>query len=285
MEDLFTQWKESGQIRDEEMVIVTRKGERRVVILNAGVVKDEDGTILHSTSVQTDITWRKRAEEALRELGGRLINAQEDERRRIARELHDDLSQKLALISVELEMFGQKPPAQREAISGRMQEFSGEVKSLSSEVHRIAHELHPAKLEQLGLATAVRGFCKELAAAHEIAIEFEPRDVPRALPDDVALCLYRITQEALQNVVKHSGATCAKVELAANERELHLIVTDDGCGFDPEAMQSKGSLGIFSMRERVRMVRGEISVQSRQDEGTRIEVRVPIVAPVGADES
>ena len=206
-----------------------------------------------------DITERRRAEAAAHELGGRLINAQENERRRIARDLHDGLSQTLALISVELEMFGQEPPAQTGAIAGRMQEFSGELKSLASEVHRLAHDLHPSKLDQLGLTAAVRGFCKELAVAHEIAIEFEPGDVPPALPDDVSLCLYRITQEALQNVVKHSGATAAKVELAAHGRELHLVVADDGHGFDLQAIELGASLGIVGMRERVRMVHGQIS--------------------------
>jgi len=189
------------------------------------------------------------------------------------------LSQRLALISVELDMFGQQPPVQPEAIAGRMQELSREVESMASDVHRLGHQLHPAKLEQLGLAATVRGFCKELAAAHEIVIEFESHDVPRMLPDDTALCLYRITQEALQNAIKHSGATGAKVELAANERELHLTVTDDGHGFDPEAIDARGSLGIVSMRERARMVRGRIAVQSRPGEGTRIEVRVPIPPP------
>ena len=219
---------------------------------------------------------RRRAEAFARDLGGRLINAQEDERRRIARDLHDDLSQRLALISVELEMFGQKPPTQPETIAGRMREFSGKVKSLSANVHELAHELHPAKLDQLGLVAAVRGFCRELATLHEMAIEFEARDVPRTLPNDVSLSLYRILQEALQNVIKHSGATCAKVQLTADSLELCLVVTDDGHGFDPRAIQANGSLGILSMRERVRMVKGQMSVKSRQGEGTRIDVRVPI---------
>ena len=222
---------------------------------------------------------RRRAEAFARDLGGRLINAQEDERRRIARDLHDDLSQRLALISVELEMFGQKPPTQPETIAGRMREFSGKVKSLSANVHELAHELHPAKLDQLGLVAAVRGFCRELATLKEMAIEFEARDVPRTLPNDVSLSLYRILQEALQNVIKHSGATCAKVQLTADSLELCLVVTDDGHGFDPRAIQANGSLGILSMRERVRMVKGQMSVKSRQGEGTRIEVRVPITAP------
>ena len=226
-----------------------------------------------------DVTERRRAEAAARELAGRLINAQEAERSRIARDLHDDFSQRLALISIELEVIGQKPPAQPDAIRGRMEELSAQVKSLSSEVHRLAHELHPSKLDQLGLSAALRGFCKELAAAHEIAIEFEPRDVPQRLPKDVALCLYRITQEALQNVVKHSGASGAKVALAAHGQELHLTVTDDGSGFNAGAVRPGSSLGIVSMRERVRMVQGHLSIQSHPGQGTRIEVRVPIAAP------
>jgi PAS domain S-box-containing protein len=234
----------------------------------------EQPVLVRGTSL--DITPRKLAEEAARNLSGRLIRAQEDERRRIARDLHDDLSQRLALLSVELELFGQKPPTQSEAIAGRMLEFSGIVKHLSSDIHRLAHELHPAKLSQLGLATAVRGLCKELAAAHQLAIEFESRDVPRTLPDDVALCLYRITQEALQNVIKHSGAVSARVELAAHENRLQLSITDDGHGFEPAAAPANGTLGLVSMRERVRMVQGQIGVNSRPGAGTQIEVSVPL---------
>jgi two-component system sensor kinase FixL len=265
-----------------EYRVVLPDNAQRWVAARGRVCPDTQGKPVRMMDATIDITERHRAEAAARELGGRLINAQEDERRRMARDLHDDLSQRLALISVELDMFGQQPPVQPEAIAGRMQELSREVESMASDVHRLAHQLHPAKLEQLGLAATVRGFCKELAAAHQIAIHFESHDVPRALPDDVALCLYRITQEALQNAIKHSGATGAKVELAANERELHLTVTDDGHGFDPEAIDARGSLGIVSMRERARMVRGRISVQSRPGEGTRIEVRVPIPPPAAA---
>ena len=248
------------------------------VIAGLGIILAQTATIV---GLVLQRARRRRAEASARDLGGRLINAQEDERQRIARDLHDDLSQRLALMSVELEMFGQKPLAQPEAIAGRMQEFSREVKRLSSGVHRIAYELHPAKLDQLGLAATIRGCCRELAEAYEITIEFEPRDVPRAVPNDVSLCLYRILQEALQNVIKHSGATCAKVELTADGQDLRLIVTDDGRGFDPRAIEANGSLGIVSMRERARMVKGQISVQSDHGKGTRIDVRVPITTQAG----
>ena len=114
-----------------------------------------------------------------------------------------------------------------------MQEFSAQVKRLSSEVHRLSHELHPAKLEQLGLVAAVHGFCNEFALAHQMAIEFTNRAVPRAMPEAAALCLYRVAQEALNNVVKHSGGTTARVELAMEGSELRLAIIDDGVGFDP----------------------------------------------------
>jgi signal transduction histidine kinase/ligand-binding sensor domain-containing protein len=228
---------------------------------------------------------RDKTADEMRDLAGRLITAQEEERTRLARELHDDLSQSLALLSVDLELFGQKPPSAPGQINTRMQELSSQVKELSSEVHRLSHELHPAKLEQLGLVAAVRGFCMELSTAHEMAIEFEPPALPRVLPKNVALCLYRITQEALQNVVKHSGATGAKVELMADEREIRLVVTDDGQGFDADLMQGGGSLGLVSMRERVRMVQGQLAVNSCPGEGTRIEVRVPIGAMADGAES
>ena len=179
-------------------------------------------------------------------------------------------------------MFGQRPPAERGQISGRMQELATQVKRLSSEVHRLSHELHPAKLEQLGLVAAVRGFCEEFAVAHEMAVEFADRSVPRAVPQDTALCLYRIAQEALQNVVKHSGGTAARVELTMEGSELRLAIADDGVGFDPETMRANGSLGLVSMGERARFVHGLLSVESHAGKGTRVEVRVPIAA---ADES
>ncbi len=172
-------------------------------------------------------------------MSGRLIHAQEAERIRLARELHDDLNQSLALLAVELDMFGQKPPATSSEVSERMRDLSEQVKDLSSSVHRLSHELHPAKLEQLGLAAAVRGLCRELGAAHDIAIEFEAHAVPRKVRDEIALCLYRIVQEGLQNVIKHSGSTTAKVELISSENELCLIVSDQGRGFDSMARLTK----------------------------------------------
>jgi PAS domain S-box-containing protein len=248
-------------------------------VMDSGVPRfASNGTFLGYIGSAIDVTERRIAEEAARDLSGRLINAQEKEQMRLARELHDDLSQSLALLSVELEMFGQSPPAERGQISGRIQEFSTQVKRLSSEVHRLSHELHPAKLKQLGLVAAMRGFCKEFAMAHETAIEFSDRAVPQVVPQDTALCLYRIAQEALQNAFKHSGATAARVELAMQDSELRLSITDDGVGFDPRARTANGSLGLVSMGERARFVHGQLSIESHVGKGTRVEVRVPIAA-------
>ena len=229
-----------------------------------------------------DITKQKAAEEAAQKLSGLLIHAQEAERMRIARELHDDLSQSLALLAVELDLLGQRPPVSS-VVSERMQELSAQVRNLSSGVHRLSHELHPAKLEQLGLAAAVRGFCKELGTAHQIAVECVFHNVPRELPDDIALCIYRIVQEGLQNVVKHSDATTATVTLQADEKELRLEISDQGNGFDSAPATGNSSLGLVGMRERVRLVQGKISIRSGKGEGTAIEVRVPLPAQTADD--
>ena len=212
-------------------------------------------------------------------LSGRLIGAQEDERARLAGAMHDDLSQSMALLAVELEILGQHPPDAREQITDRMDGFASQVKALSAEVHRMAHGLHPAKLEQLGLAAAMSGHCRDVEHAHAIAIQCECRGVPRWLPPDVALCLYRLTQEALHNVVKHSGAKRATVDLTATDGELRLSISDDGKGFDLDAAQAAEGLGLLSMRERVRLVHGQIQWRSRPGAGTRVDVRVPLPPP------
>jgi PAS domain S-box-containing protein len=271
----------AGVYYEQECRVMVPEQATRWIALRGIVERDDANRAIRVLGVAMDITARKEAEEAAQSLSGRLIYAQESERMRLARELHDDLNQSLALLAVELDLFGQKPPAAGSAVTGRMQEFSALVRNLSSGVHRLSHELHPAKLEQLGLVAAVRGFCRELGAARKVEIEFEPHETPRSLPDDIALCLYRVVQEGLQNVVKHSGANRAKVELMADENEVCLVVSDQGSGFDASRATSGSSLGLVSMRERVRLMRGHISVQSKRGEGTRIQVQVPLGKSIG----
>jgi PAS domain S-box-containing protein len=230
-----------------------------------------------------DISDRKQALDGLREsqhelrvLTGRLLQAQETERRRIARELHDDLNQSLALLSVELDVLSHKPSEPAAQFRERMQELSARVKQLSSAVHDLSHQLHPAKLEQLGLLATVRGLCKELTQSHGLPIEFSHHDVPAALPEDASLCLYRVVQEALRNVIKHSGARHAEVELSGRLDAIGVRIVDDGAGFDPGSVPGKGRLGLVSMRERLRLVRGTITIGARPSGGTRIEASVPL---------
>ena len=226
---------------------------------------------------------RRRAEEGLREgqlelrrLTGRLLLAQETERRRIALELHDDLNQSLALLAVDLDLLGQNPPVSGALLGERMHELSGRVKQLSSEVHELSHQLHPTKLEQLGLVVAVRGLCGELSHAHGVGIDFTAEQVASTISADTALCLYRITQEALRNVIKHSGARHARVELRGRPDAISLRISDDGCGFDTGSADGKGGLGLVSMRERLRLVGGDIAILSRPPGGVQIDVRIPM---------
>jgi len=214
----------------------------------------------------------------LRELTGRLLQAQETERRRIARELHDDLSQGLAFLAVELDMMHHRPPASMSEVGERLQKLSARVKQLSSTIHGLSHQLHPAKLEQLGLVAAVRGLCNDMTENHGLPIEFTHNQIPERLPEDAALCLYRIAQESLQNVVRHSGAGRAVVELKGDADAICARVIDDGKGFDAASEDGTWGLGLVSMRERLNLVGGRMTIDSTKGSGTRIEARVPLTA-------
>jgi signal transduction histidine kinase len=153
--------------------------------------------------------------------------------------------------------------------------ISDRVKQLSSSIHGLSHQLHPMKLEQLGPVAAIRGLCKELTQSHSVNIEFVHHQVPEPITDDIALCLYRIAQESLRNVVKHSGAQKCNVELCGSDGAICLRVHDDGLGFDPRAVDAGGGLGLVSMRERLRAVGGEIALKASPRGGTEIAVRIP----------
>jgi signal transduction histidine kinase/ABC-type uncharacterized transport system substrate-binding protein len=216
---------------------------------------------------------RKKTAGSLRELSGRLINAQEEERSRIARDLHDDTNQKLGLLALGLSQLSLKLPAGE--AKHEIQELWEQTSGLSKDVHRLSHELHPATLEQLGLVAAARALCAEFSKKQGVAVYFTEHDVPSRLPEHVSLCLYRILQESLQNIAKHSEASVVKVELDRGRDGVHLTVEDDGIGFDP-ANQGQGGLGLLSMRERLRLVGGSIHIDSAPSEGTKVKVWAPI---------
>ena len=237
---------------------------------------DSGGNAMRMLGVCIDVSARRRAEEAARELSGRLIHAQEDERRRIARDLHDDLNQQIALLSVEMELLARETSATQEQRSHHIEQVAARIKGLSSEVHKLSYQLHPAKLDQLGLVAAARSFCRELAQQSGLKIDFAQKHVPRDLSDEISLCTYRIIQESLQNVVRHGGASAAEVRLHCEGGHLKLLIADTGNGFDLEAARRRGGLGLISMEERARLVHGTFLIYSHPGEGTHIKLSIPL---------
>ena len=255
------------------------KDQRIVWIRNLAEVVDECNKHRRMRGFMIDITDRKRAEETLRELGGRLISAQEEERSRLARELHDDVNQGMAVLSIQLEQLQQDLYKSLD-VSQRFQNLREQVQEISQDIHRLSYRLHPAKLDYLGLGAAVKSLCAELKESGKLQIEFQQARVPARLPQDVTLCVFRIAQEALRNCIKHSGARAVEVLLEKNNNEIHLSVSDNGCGFDPESKLTRKGLGFISMRERLRLVDGCIHIHSRPLRGTRVEVSVPVTREV-----
>ena len=248
----------------------------RVVWLRTliSLVSTERGT-KRMSGFMVDVSESKHAEEALKDLGGRLIDAQETERSRIARELHDDFNQRLALLSIELEQLGKR--SQKAHLRKPCVKLQKQVQEMSADIQGLSHRLHPAKLDHLGLSAAIRSLCEELSANADMKIEFHQHRLPATIPKDVALCLFRIAQEALRNCIKHSSAAKAQVVLARTNDAIRLCVSDDGCGFDQKSHASGRGLGFISMRERLHVVGGELNVHSEPKCGTRIEVSVPLI--------
>jgi PAS domain S-box-containing protein len=223
-----------------------------------------------------DITDRIRAEKGVIDLSGRLISAQEDERSRIARELHDDFSQRLALLAIQLGQASQSLPDTDKALSESLHTMWERTTELSADIHKLSHQLHSSKLHHLGLLAAAKSLCEETGKQHHVQIEFLHREMPDEISPDVGLCFFRIVQEALNNIVKHSGAKQAHVEFVGSPSLIRLRIVDAGVGFDPTSMAARGGLGLASMRERLRLLGGSIALYSSPMEGTEIVVEVPL---------
>jgi PAS domain S-box-containing protein len=255
-------------------------------IVDFGVPRFEPrGTFCGYIGSCTDITERKTSEEALHTLSGRLISAQEEERSRIARDLHDDFSQRLALLGIGLgQLWKHLPPSETED-RGAVLEMLRRTREMSSDMHSLSHQLHSSKLEHVGLVPALKGLCKDLAQKYKIAIQFADHECPPNIPKDVALCLFRVTQEALGNVVKHSGATDAQVELLGNVSGLCLRISDAGKGFDPSSQNPGAGIGLIGMNERLRLVGGKLAVRSEPNRGTEVLADVPLTAFASSGQS
>jgi len=228
-----------------------------------------------ASKIARDITERKQAEEALSGMTRKLIEVQDQERTRIARELHDDIGQRLALFAVELDQMRQNDPALPSHLLSRVSELQKQAAELTTDVQTMSHTLHSSKIEILGLVAAMKAACVEFGQHHKMEINFESHDLHTPLPPDISLSLFRVLQEALQNAGKHSGVKHVDVQLHGTANEIHLIVKDLGKGFDLNAAMKGRGLGLTNMRERVRVLNGAISIQSKPMTGTTIHVRIP----------
>jgi PAS domain S-box-containing protein len=239
-----------------------------------------DGSFAGFIGSAVDITDQKIAQEALEKMGGKLIEAQEEERSRIARELHDDICQRLALLSMELEQANRG--SNGSGRSPKIEEIRRHCAQIAGDVQALSHKLHSSKLEYLGLAAAIRSFCREFSQQHDVSVEFADENVPGFLPRDISLSLFRVTQEALQNALKHSGVRHFSVSLRGLANENQLEVSDHGVGFDVEGAMLDRGLGLVSMQERIHLVHGTFTIESTPNSGTKILVRVPLAAEMKA---
>jgi PAS domain S-box-containing protein len=223
-----------------------------------------------------DITERKVAEEALSSVNRRLIEAQESERARIARDLHDDTGQRLALLAISLEQMKGLLPSSSAAALSILNALQKQTAEIITDVQALSHELHPPRLLHLGVVATMRGFCGELSGQKNVAIDFRSENVPEGVPPDVSLCLFRVLQEALQNAVRHSRVRQFDAHLRGTGDAVHLTIRDEGVGFDVDAASRGQGLGLTSMKERLKLVGGELLIESQSTRGTTVLARAPI---------
>jgi two-component system, NarL family, sensor kinase len=223
-----------------------------------------------------DITERKRAQEEIQALAGRLLSAQEEERRWVARELHDDVTQRMAVLAIETAKLERGLSKAQQALRQRLRHLHEEIVTLSADVHGLSRKLHPSILEDLGLVDALASECFRLSEHGGLQVVFTNEHVPEGIPRHIALCLYRIAQEALHNILKYARAREVQVILTGKGDGLRLRLYDDGVGFDLTHARRKGALGLASMRERLRLIDGRLTIRTRPGAGTHIDVWVPL---------
>jgi two-component system CheB/CheR fusion protein len=253
----------TAQKRAERILVEEQQRLQRSVRVGETALHDSEAALL-------------RTREELRALTAGLLNAQEEERRRVSRELHDDLSQKVAKLQFDVEMLDQQLPPDLMDGKKRLLAIRDEIGTLSDDLRRIARQLHPAALDHLGLAIAIRSYSQEFSEREGLPVKFTARKVPARIPPEAASSLYRIVQEALRNVAKHAGQTSVEIRLTGGSKQLSLSIRDNGIGFDLHSVQHKGGLGLIGMQERVRLIRGEFSLETRPGRGAAIMIRVPL---------
>jgi PAS domain S-box-containing protein len=267
-----------------ETIRVTKTGKRIDAFVTVTPLMDAAGRLVGATKLLRDISDQKRAHEALSRLSRKLIAAQEEERARIARELHDDIAQRLAVLAIGLTRIAEGSPGSLE-VSSRAIELERLAVEIATDVQALSHKLHSSKIALLGMAASVRLFCDEFSKQQKVRIAFETNDLTSQLPSAVSLTLFRILQEALHNSVKHGEARHCGVRLWETDGWIHLVVEDDGAGFDVEATKRGHGIGLISMEERISLVDGVLSIRSQPQYGTNIYARVPLVQDEAEDVS
>jgi signal transduction histidine kinase len=237
---------------------------------------DSDGSFCGYIGSVIDVTDRKLAEEALSMVSRKLLGTQEEERAWIARELHDDIGQRLVGLMLNLESLTTDSRTSVAQFREGIGKIIPQASSLGRDIQMLSRRLHSSKLELLGLAATVRAYCEELSDQHKVEINLQVEDIPSNLAYEISLCVFRVLQESLQNAIKHSRARKFHVVLGGGAEELTLAVRDAGVGFDPVAALGGRGLGLTSMKERLKLVDGELSIESFPLTGTTIRVRVPL---------
>jgi len=281
--------KQGLYVSDEfEGIGLREDGSKLNVHVSVTTLELEDGPA--SVGFFTDVTERKQAEWALqekermllqnqnelRELTGRLISAQEEERSHLARELHDDLSQRLAVLSIDAGKLEQQLLNSPGPIKEKLNTMKNQVVKISEDIHSLARQLHPAILYDLGLVRAIESECSAFSKREGVDIVFNHVGIKNTIGKDTSLALYRIVQESLMNISKHACANHVSVSLKGLDQDILLSIQDDGIGFDWAEVQKQPGLGFSSMRERARLIHGELSIQSQPEKGTVITLRVPL---------
>jgi PAS domain S-box-containing protein len=276
--DIVSQALKSQQPFSREYRLRRGDGAYRWIFDVASPRVNGDGSFGGFIGSAIDTTDQKLAQQALERVSGQLIEAQEKERSRIARELHDDICQRLALLSMELAQTNRSSSGSPDALKKSLEDIQKHCSEIAGDVQSLSHQLHSSKLEHLGIVAAIRGFCVEISKQHQVNIEFSEKRVPDDLPKDVALSLFRVAQEALHNAVKYSGVSQFAIELSGMEDAVRLVVSDAGAGFDVGEAKKNQGLGLLSMQERIHLVHGTFSVDSKPSQGTRIMAAVPLTA-------
>jgi len=211
-----------------------------------------------------------------KDVEARLIEAHEAERTRIAGELHDDIGQRMAVLTMDLDALGQALPLPTDEARARVRALGDRTLQLAKDIQALSHRLHPSKLDYLGVASASASFCREVSRQQNVDIAFSHDGIPDGVPNHVALSLFRVLQEAVTNAVRHAGVRQVAVTLRGSRDDIRLEIVDTGVGFDRDAVLSGRALGLVGMQERVRLVNGDLVIESRPDAGTSIRARVPL---------